>query len=393
MRVLLNLAEDLSVESKIAKRDIVKYLVKLMERDDQELVQVAVLFLSKLSVFVENIEEMKISSVDLIKSLIALAKSSNLKLQETVFNLLLNLSHDVLFRDSMVRSSILPVLGDKLKLKISAGTVTKLIYQLTLQDSHRSSPYYSEIIPTCLQLVNLQTLQFEPTAILINLATVPEHIKFFGDANVIRSLLRTAIQKRDLLIFKLIRNLSQHPDSELKVKIMDSLDDMLVLMKTSLDNPDLVQEILGIVGNLTLKEFDFRKLAETHSLLPFCTEIILSSLRKSEKDEYNDKDGVLLMVISLLGTMTLDESILPDIARSEIPSLLVEIMLLKRNDDEIILQSSYCLYHFLLHRPLQKILAANHRILGILIDLFFTDCIEIQKIGAACLDVLSVLVC
>ncbi len=56
--LLLNLAEDLKVEMKMRNKQIVQMLVKTLERDNHELLILVISFLKKLSIFVENKNEM-----------------------------------------------------------------------------------------------------------------------------------------------------------------------------------------------------------------------------------------------------------------------------------------------------------------------------------------------
>ncbi|MEQ2208251.1 hypothetical protein XENOCAPTIV_008301, partial [Xenoophorus captivus] len=56
--LLLNLAEDTRTELKMRNKNIVHMLVKLLEREDQELLLVVVSFLKKLSIFLENKNDM-----------------------------------------------------------------------------------------------------------------------------------------------------------------------------------------------------------------------------------------------------------------------------------------------------------------------------------------------
>ena len=49
--LLLNLAEDVSIEKKMKKRNIVLYLCKMLERKNVELLILSVTFLKKLSIF------------------------------------------------------------------------------------------------------------------------------------------------------------------------------------------------------------------------------------------------------------------------------------------------------------------------------------------------------
>ena len=56
--LLLNLAEDAKVEMKMKNKKIVPMLVQLLERDNIDLLILVVSFLKKLSIFVENKDEM-----------------------------------------------------------------------------------------------------------------------------------------------------------------------------------------------------------------------------------------------------------------------------------------------------------------------------------------------
>ena len=56
--LLLNLAEDMHVEQKMRNKGLVSQLVSLLDRSSQELLILVVSFLKKLSIFVENKDEM-----------------------------------------------------------------------------------------------------------------------------------------------------------------------------------------------------------------------------------------------------------------------------------------------------------------------------------------------
>ena len=56
--LLLNLSEDLKVELKMRNKGIAKLLVKTLDRDNVELLILVISFLKKLSIFVENKNDM-----------------------------------------------------------------------------------------------------------------------------------------------------------------------------------------------------------------------------------------------------------------------------------------------------------------------------------------------
>lgn len=56
--LLLNLAEDTRTELKMRNKNIVQLLVKTLDRDNEELLVLVVSFLKKLSIFLENKNDM-----------------------------------------------------------------------------------------------------------------------------------------------------------------------------------------------------------------------------------------------------------------------------------------------------------------------------------------------
>lgn len=56
--LLLNLATDMRTELKMRNKNIVGLLVKVLEREDEELLVLVVTFLKKLSIFLENKNDM-----------------------------------------------------------------------------------------------------------------------------------------------------------------------------------------------------------------------------------------------------------------------------------------------------------------------------------------------
>lgn len=57
--LLLNIAEDLQIERKMKNRQVIGYLVSMLERNNPDLVFIVLNFLKKLSIFGDNKNEMK----------------------------------------------------------------------------------------------------------------------------------------------------------------------------------------------------------------------------------------------------------------------------------------------------------------------------------------------
>lgn len=56
--LLLNLSEDTKVEAKMVNKKIISHLMKLLNRENSDLLILVVSFLKKLSIFIENKNEM-----------------------------------------------------------------------------------------------------------------------------------------------------------------------------------------------------------------------------------------------------------------------------------------------------------------------------------------------
>lgn len=61
--LLLNLSEDTRTELKMRNKNIVHLLVKTLDRDSEELLVLVVSFLKKLSIFLENKNDMVMNTV------------------------------------------------------------------------------------------------------------------------------------------------------------------------------------------------------------------------------------------------------------------------------------------------------------------------------------------
>jgi hypothetical protein len=96
---------------------------------------------------------------------------------------------------------------------------------------------------------------------------------------------------------------------------------------------ELQVEILGIMGNLCIPQFDFAKLAQAHDLLSFIERILAKSVKTAIKRSQNqvgellsEDDDVLLECIIVLATMSIDQNIPCMLANRQIFQLLIEVM-------------------------------------------------------------------
>ena len=143
--LLLNLAEDSKVEIKMKNKNIIELLVKMMKRQNMELLILVVSFLKKLSIFKENKDQMK--EMEVMEKAAQLIPSQNDDLLNIALRLILNLTFDTEMRDKAVKSGLIPKLVDLISLEHHSVVVTCILYHISMDDKYRSYFSYTDCIP------------------------------------------------------------------------------------------------------------------------------------------------------------------------------------------------------------------------------------------------------
>lgn len=149
--LLFNLAEDLQIERKMKNRNIIKYLIWMMERNNPDLLYIVLNFLKKLSIFGENKTEMK--DIGIIEKLNRFVPCNNPLLLQIALRLTFNLSFDAEIRAQMNDHGMVPKLVEILKAPNHRALILKLLYHLSLDDKTKSTFTYTECIPVLFQLI------------------------------------------------------------------------------------------------------------------------------------------------------------------------------------------------------------------------------------------------
>ncbi|KAJ3039310.1 Kinesin-associated protein 3 [Rhizophlyctis rosea] len=439
--LLLNLAEDLSIEVKMLKRDIIKYLVALLDRKTPELLILVVTFLKKLSVFKENKDEMIKISDTLLPKLDALTPTDHQGLQNLTLRLLLNLSHDEKFRTILVRMGFLGKLVALLNNKAHLVVTLQLLYMLSIDERSKSAFAFMDLIPLLMKMIldpkPYESVYVELMALAINVAAHSRNAEVMCEENGLRFLVKRAVKTRDPLMFKVLRNLSMWDG--VKMGFLVSMSDGTLLARMMLESkkseagaggqhhcangyqpqhhlpqqehidalcnlllkpstpPDLQPELLGILSNLTILNFDWAKLANAYGLFDFISTKLKYAIAavgdgggaKMEGSGIMEDDDVTLEIVILVGTMAGDEGIAEMAVRSRVLEGLMDLMIAKEEDDEIILQIIYCIYQFLLQEPARIHLITKTQVVSYLIDLLYDRNVEIRRMCDVCLDIIA----
>lgn len=127
--VLFNLAEDVAVERKMVKKDLLQQLGAMLEHSYGDLLILCTTFLKKLCIYEENKEAVAASG--LVRSLARFVPCSSQPLVQSTLQLLFNLSFDGTLRRQMVDSGLVARLVELLKQAPYRARVLKLLYNLS----------------------------------------------------------------------------------------------------------------------------------------------------------------------------------------------------------------------------------------------------------------------
>lgn len=209
--LLLNIAENTSFEEKMCRKNIIRMLVKTLDRQSIELLVLVVTFLKKLSIIRDNKDQM--NRLEIINKLPRLLQSSETELLHVTLRLIFNLSFDASLRSQMIKIGLLPKMVTFLSDEKHHEIVTKILYHMSMDDKVKSMFTYTEAVPLAIDmlLLNLNPkVDLDLIALCINLALNKRNATLMVENNRLHTLMSRAFKYQDSLLMKLVRNISQH---------------------------------------------------------------------------------------------------------------------------------------------------------------------------------------
>jgi len=348
--VLLNLAEDISIEKKLVNRKMPLFLVQLLERTHEELLLVALQFLKKLSIFEENKD--LINTPDTLSQLVAFSSHQNMGIAKLALRTLYNLSFDESVRASLVESMFLKNLVDHLQKPPFRQLAIRLLYHFSMDDRCKSlMAYYQDGMTMLLQLVvhfPEQRVGKDLVALVVNLATHPRCAEFMVKSGYFPSVMTRLLKTYDPLLCKVIRHVSSHRGvCETMVEMLSS-DEVRMSRWTNefvrmalhfVDNSDLLVEVLGTLANLTQPEIPWAELCEA-GLIDLLHRLLVGGF---------SEDDIVLECVIMIGNIALCKEASQLVAESRLPGMLQDMLVQKREDEEIILQLLHTFECLLVH--------------------------------------------
>ncbi|XP_033838597.1 kinesin-associated protein 3-like [Periophthalmus magnuspinnatus] len=377
--LLLNLAEDTRTELKMRNKNIVGLLVKVLERDDEELLVLVVSFLKKLSIFLENKNDM--AELDTVEKLSRLVPSEHEDLLNLTLRLLLNLSFDSGLRAKMVEVGLLPKLTALLGDENNKQVAMRILYHISMDDRFKGMFVYTDCIPQLMQMLyehGEEDFEIELISICINLAANKRNAQLMCEGNGLKMLMKRALKKKDCLLMKMIRNISQH-DGPTKALFIDYVGDLAAEIRAE-EEEQWVVECLGTLANLTIPDLDWELVLKEYNLVPYL---------KDRLKPGSAEDDLILEVVIMIGTVSMDDACAAMLAKSGIIPALIELLNAQQEDDEFVCQIVYVFYQMVFHQATRDVIIKDTQAPAYLIDLMHDKNAEIRKVCDNTLDIIA----
>ncbi|XP_043984332.1 kinesin-associated protein 3a isoform X2 [Gambusia affinis] len=376
--LLLNLAEDTRTELKMRNKNIVQMLVKLLERDDQELLLVAVSFLKKLSIFLENKNDMAEAAA--VEKLARLVPCDHQELQSATCRLLLNLSFDTALRGQMVRAGLVPRLSSLLADEAQRQLAMCVLYHISMDDRFKSVFAHTDCIPQLMKMMlgGEEQLDVELVSLCINLAANRSNAQLFCEGNGLKLLMGRALKLKDVLVMKMIRNLSQH-GGDTKNLFLDHVGDLAAQIGED-EAEEFVIECLGTLANLTIPDLDWELVLREYDLVPYL---------KRRLKPGSAEDDLILEVVVLIGTVSMDDSCAAMLAKSGIIPALIDLLNAQQEDDEFVCQILYVFYQMAFHKATRDVIIKDTQAPAYFVDLMHDGNAAIRRVCDNTLDIIA----
>lgn len=376
--LLLNMAEDHTVEEKMTKRNIIPLLLRALDRENIDLLALAVTFLKKLSIMQSNKDQM--AEQDIIEKLPKLLQLNNADLVHLTLKLLFNLSFDEELRLKMVKNELLPKFVSLLRDDRHQDIVIKLLYHLSYDGEVIQQFTYTDcvsLITDMLLLSAADKVDQVMVALCINLAIHPNNAQQMADNSRLQSLMTRAFRYQDSLLMKMIRNISEHDST--RASFIEFVGDLAKAVTES-KNEAFILECLGVLANLHLTDLDWSEIFKHFNLVTKLKGYLTTN---------NVEPDLQLEVIVLLGTAAFDETCASLLCNSDVVTLCIDLLKTHQEDDEMVLQIIYLFFIMLSHESTADYIISRTDAPAYLVDLLLDNNKAVRKLCNNCLNIIT----
>ncbi|XP_026323030.1 kinesin-associated protein 3 isoform X2 [Hyposmocoma kahamanoa] len=372
--MLLNIADNIRVEEKMHKKDIVGLLIGAMERHSNiDLLILIMSFLQKLSIFVENKNSM--ASRGIVEKVAPLLDSTNADLVNVSLKLLFNLTFDTKLRNKMIKIGLLPKFIQFTSDDKHKNLAMKILYHLSMDDRVKLMFTQSDCVKllTDMLLLNVNSDVSDSggatdvlVALCVNLAWCERASQQMAGDGRLRELLARAFRHRNPTLMKL-----------------EFVGDIAGAVTSGDVSEDFVVECIGTLSNILNPNdnIDIHAVVVRYKLIQCIMNIF-------EPDGNKEPDLVLEGVI-LAGAISAERQCAEEFAHAGGIEALVALLRLRQADDEHVLQTVFAFRQLLSHPRAADYLVTKTEAPAYLIDLMQDKNVEIRKMCDSCLDIIS----
>uniref|UniRef100_A0A2K5NGA8 Kinesin associated protein 3 n=1 Tax=Cercocebus atys TaxID=9531 RepID=A0A2K5NGA8_CERAT len=377
--LLLNLAEDTRTELKMRNFFLVHMLVKALDRDNFELLILVVSFLKIFFIFMENKNDMVF--LDIVEKLVKMIPCEHEDLLNITLRLFFFLSFDTGLRNKMVFFGLLPKLTALLGNDNYKQIAMCVLYHISMDDRFKSMFAYTDCIPQLMKMLfecSDERIDLELISFCINLAANKRNVQLICEGNGLKMLMKRALKFKDPLLMKMIRNISQH-DGPTKNLFIDYVGDLAAQISND-EEEEFVIECLGTLANLTIPDLDWELVLKEYKLVPYLKDKLKPGAAE---------DDLVLEVVIMIGTVSMDDSCAALLAKSGIIPALIELLNAQQEDDEFVCQIIYVFYQMVFHQATRDVIIKETQAPAYLIDLMHDKNNEIRKVCDNTLDIIA----
>jgi hypothetical protein len=373
--ILVNLAEDVTVEKKMLKKNLTESLINMLDRNYEDLLILSVTFLKKLSIFDENKETFK--TLNLVGKLVRFIPCSSQALVNSTLRLLFNLSFDEELRDQMMRAGLVPKIIQLLKTPAFRAKTLKLLYHLSVDDRCKSMVTYTDGITLLMGMVinfPQKTLAKELAALMVNLSYNTRNVELMIANHGLNHLMDRLENTQDPLLLKIIRNITlwsfnqqqelEQPEIQYKFRGLWSPHIKILLSITrESDNHDVLVEVFGCLANLT--SFDlpanssWLKITRDYNFINQFSKMLVPGMSQND---------LILEIVMTISAISSDGKCCELIASSNLIGMLYQLWKEKADDVELRLQLIHLFHNFFMNEASREEAMYSTRIVVDIID-------------------------
>ena len=379
--ILLYLAEEIRIEYKMVKKDIVALLMKNMDRREINLLLTVLLFLKKLSIFQVN-KDVMVKSGILDKLFHVFEINNNEVIWEKTFQIIFNLSFDHKFRMRLIAKPEYFNLITKIFIGKKCRTIIlRILYNLSLEEKSMPLFYNSD----CLLLVNELLIKFpekiigaEIAALALNLIVNKENANKLGADGRAKKLIERALKNSDFELIKIVKNIIKYADDEgINDDFYDFIDDYFLKILTS--KTETQEFLIEVIEILSYVSADWEEKLEKFKLIDFFEKHL----------NENKYDDLTVAVIMFLGNVSSDHGCGDAIANSTIIPLLYSTFSKKMDNYSVAFGVIFILYQLMAYDSTQQKIVKNSNFIQKVIDCLRCPCQQIKFITTRFLELVQ----